>query len=252
VSDHDEQPDAPTALVERARALRAAGRDEDALITLEAVITRLSEAGGGDGARAEDDTRVLAFAQLNRIGLLVSAERLDEACGAAGALLALFDDQPDQTTLAGYGTMLLDVCFWLLAAGRNRVALTIAERLVARLVEGDDAQRAVAAGGRFFAGAAAGRLGESEQSRAQIAALGEMGEPALAALNRIAGQFGGAETNAAWYAQIAAATVTVLWRLDNREAAHALAQDAAQRLGTLGLEELAAPLRSLADEIAGA
>jgi hypothetical protein len=241
-----------SALTERAQALVARiQRDQDhgdeALVELEAVIARLRESD-----RDEDATRVLAFAQLTLINLLVAAGRPQEAAAAAGGLLAVFAMTQDGPTLTGLGTMLLDVCFWLLTAGQDREALSLATALVARLGDGDEAQQAVAAGGRFFAAQTAGRLGAPDDSRAHIAALCDMGEPAIVALERVAAQFGGAETNPAWHAQIAATTATVLWRLGRLPEAHALADHAARRFGELGLTPLQATLRELAEEIAAA
>ena len=247
-----ETGDETAALTARAQTLlariqRQTDPGEDALVELEAVIARLAAC-----ERDDDATRVLAFAQLARVNLLIAQDRPQEAAAAAGGLLAVFATTPAGPTLAGLGTMLLDACLWLLSAGQDRDALAIAHALAARLADGDKAQQAVAAGGRFFVAQAAGRLGETEASRAALGQMCDMGEPAIAALHRIAGQFGEARANPTWHAQIAAAAATVLWRLDRLDEAQALADRAAQRFHELGITQLEAMLRGLADEIAAA
>ena len=244
--------DETAALTERAQTLLAriqAQPDpgDDALVELEAVIARLAARDRDD----DDATRVLAFAQLTRVNLLIARDRPQEAAAAAGGLLAVFASAPEGPTLAGLGTMLLDACLWLLSAGQDHDALAIARSLPARLAGGDEAQQAVAAGGRFFVAQAAGRLGETEAARAALATLCDMGEPAIAALHRITGQLGEA-ADPAWHAQIAAAAATVLWRLGRLDEARALADRAAQRFHELGLTQLEAMLRGLAQEIAAA
>ena len=243
--------DETAALTERAQALltriqRDRDHGDDALVELEAVIARL-----GACDRDDDATRVLAFAQLTRVNLLIAKDRPQEAGGAASGLLAVFATAREDATLAGLGTMLLDACLWLLSAGQDREALAIAQALSARLADGDEPQRAVAAGGRFFAAQAAGRLGELDASRAALAALCDMGEPAIAALHRITGQLG-EQADPAWHAQVAAAAATVLWRLGRLDEAQTLADRAAQRFHASGLTQLEAMLRGLAQEIAAA
>ena len=163
----------------------------------------------------------------------------------------MFATAQEGPTLAGLGTMGLDACLWLLSAGQDREALAIGQALTARLADGDAPQRAVAAGGWFFVAQAAGRLGETDASRAALAALCDMGEPAIAALHRITGQLG-EEADPAWHARIAAAAATVLWRLGRLDEAQALADRAAQRFRELGLTRFEAMLRGLAQEIAAA
>ena len=194
--------------------------------------------------------QVLAFGWLTRASILVGAERIDEAAVAGRELLMVFEDRAAGPTLAGVGTMLLDVVFWLLAAARDENALEICDALTDRLTEGSFGEQSVAAGARFFAGQAAGRLGRMDESRAAIEALCEMGEPALAALGRVATQFGPAEANPTWHAQIAATTVTVLWRLDRVGEARSLAQQAAASFERLGMPVLERMLSELDAEIA--
>jgi hypothetical protein len=231
----------------RASVLRTMGREDDALATLEAVATRLRAA-----ERDEDVARVLAFALLTQVNLLVTMGRAREAAAPAGGLVALLADAPDGPTLSGLGTMLLDVCFWLLTAGEDREVLSIAAALVGRFADGDGSRQALGAGGRFFEAQTAARLGEADRSRAAIAALCDMGEPALAALDRIAAQSDGTAAGPAWHAQIAATTATVLWRLGRLDEARALADHAARRFHELGLTQLEATLSGLAQEIAAA
>lgn len=196
-------------------------------------------------------TQLVAFARLMEINLLIVAERVEDASGAAARLLAMFSELPDGPQLAGFGTMLLDATFWLQSRERDADALAISDALVARLGDGGASERTVAAGGRFFAAQAAGRLGRMVQSRTSLEALCEMGEPALAALDRIAAQFGPTDANPTWHAQVAATSVTVLWRLGRPDEARALAREAAERFESLGLPDLARMLSELKREVAG-
>ncbi len=230
-------------MVLRAAALGHAGRADDALAALEAAIDRF----GDDDA--PEVVQIVAFARLTQVNLLINAERDDDACETASRLLVVFARQPDGENVAGFGTMLLDVAFWLLSRQHDRDALAICDGLVARLADGRASEQPVAAGARFFAAQAAGRLGRMDESRASIEALCEMGEPALAALHRIAGQFGPADANPTWHAQIAATSVTVLWRLGRAQDAQVLAHQAAGSFERLGMDSLAAMLSELEREV---
>ena len=230
-------------IVLRATALGSAGRADDALSSLTDVVDRFGE------DEFLEVTQIVAFARLTQVNLLIDAERVDEAGEAAAALLATFTGQPGGEPLAGFGTMLLDVTFWMLSRERDRDALAICDALVRRLADGSAAEQAVAAGARFFAAQAAGRLGRMEESRASIQALCEVGEPALSALDRIAGQFGSAEANPTWHAQIAATSVTVLWRLGRAREAQELAHQAAESFERLGMDALAQMLAELEREV---
>ena len=230
-------------MVLRAAALGHGGRSDDALAALRDAIDRFDE------DESPEVVQIVAFARLTEVNLLINADRDDAACETASRLLAVFTRQPDGESLAGFGTMLLDVTFWLLSRTRDRDALAICDALVARLADGSAAEQAVAAGARFFAAQAAGRLGRMDESRASIEALCEMGEPALAALHRIAGQFGPADANPTWHAQIAATSVTVLWRLGRAQEARELAHQAAESFERLGMDSLATMLSELEREV---
>ena len=230
-------------MVLRAAALGHAGRSDDALAALGDAIDRFGEDA------VPEVVQIVAFARLTQVNLLINAERDDAAREAASRLLTSFTRQPDGETVAGFGTMLLDAAFWLLSRQHDRDALAICDALVARLADGGAAERPVAAGARFFAAQAAGRLGRMDESRASIEALCEMGEPALAALQRIAGQFGPADANPTWHAQIAATSVTVLWRLGRAQDARELAHQAAESFARLGLDSLATMLSELEREV---
>ena len=244
----DRLPDALTAdlMVLRAVALGGTGAIDAALSALDAVISRF-----GDGETIEV-AQIVAFARLTQINLLVNAERVEDACAAAQRLREGFTRVPDGPQLAGFGTMLLDVSFWLLSRERDEEALAICETLITRLADGAPSRQTVAAGARFLAAQASGRLGWMEQSRASIEALCEMGEPALAALDRITTQFGPAEANPTWHAQIVATSVTVLWRLDRAAEAQELARQAAAAFARLEMPSLEAMLQDLAREVGAA
>lgn len=196
------------------------------------------------------DDKAQAFARLTEIGRLAAADRPDEAVAAAAQLRALFERRPADPELAGFGTMLLDAALWLLARGRDGDALELCDAVVARLETETESERAVAAGGHFLAAQAAGRLGRSDESRAHLEALCGMGEPALAALDRVTGRLSEAGADPAWHAQVAAASVTVLWRIGRAPEAQAIAQAAADAFTRAGRPELAGRLQALEREIA--
>ena len=231
-------------MVVRGATLAYAQRTDEALQALEAAAERF----------ADDDelvvAQIVAFAWVTRINILVGTGRLDEAAEDGRKLLALFERQPDGPALAGFATMLLDVAFWLLSQQRDVDVLAISEALVARLADGEAAEQAVAAGARFFAAQAAGRLGDLDGSRAFIEELSSIGEPALVALARISNQFGDTATNPSWHAQIAASTVTVLWRMGRSDDARELAYRATGAFMRLGHDTLAQMLQELGRELA--
>ena len=230
-------------MVVRGATLAFAQRTEEALEALSAVTDRFGD---------DDElvvAQIVAFARVTRVNLLVGADRLDEAAAEGHRLLALFERQPDGPTLAGFGTMLLDVAFWLLGQQRDTDVLGICEALIARLAEAEAAEQTVAAGARFLAAQAAGRLGDMDQSRAFVEALSDMGEPALAALARISSVSGDTATNPSWHAQIAASTITVLWRMGRAEDARELAYRAMGAFTRLGEDQLAQVLQELGREL---
>jgi tetratricopeptide (TPR) repeat protein len=232
------------------------GAEGARLDDVEAFLARAEDALAGAGDTTEglglELAQLTAFARLTEINLLVNGDQIDDAVAAADRLLQGFRGRPAGESLAGFGTMLLDVAFWLLARERDADALRICDALIERLSGGAPAEQAVAAGARFYAAQAAGRLGRMDESRAFIETLCELGEPALAALNRIAGQFGAADANPTWHVQIAATTVTVLWRLGRVEEAIELAHGAADTFERLELPQLQAMMLELEREIAGA
>jgi hypothetical protein len=193
-----------------------------------------------------------AFALLTEVGELTEADRADAAVAAAGELVALFAERPADPTLAGFGAMVLDAALWLVARERDADALALCDALVARLCEGSAAERGIAAGGRFLAAQTAARLNRVDRARVELEALSAMGEPALAGLERMAGRLAAAGASAAWHAQVAAATVTVLWRLGRGAEARALARETAASFARLGEPELRARLEALEREISGA
>jgi hypothetical protein len=209
-------------------------------------------AGVEDSGEGLELAQLAAFARLTEINLLINADLIDDAVGAADRMLHAFRGRPAGESLAGFGTMLLDVTFWLLARERDAEALRICDALIERLAGGGLGGQAVAAGARFYAAQASGRLGAMDQSRASIEALCEMGDPALSALNRIAAQFGAADANPTWHVQIVATTVTVLWRLGRNDEALELAHGAADTFERLELPQLQAMMLELEHEIAAA
>ena len=222
---------------------------QDFLARAEGELTRHGDAAEGV---ALELAQLAAFARLTEINLLVNADRLDDATMAADRLLQAFRGRPAGESLPGFGTMLLDVVFWLLARERDEDALRICDALIERLSGGGVGERAVAAGARFYAAQALGRLGRMDESRAAIESLCEMVEPALSALNRIAAQFGAAEANPTWHVQIVATTVTVLWQLGRTDEALELARGAAATFERLDMPDLQAMMLELEREIAGA
>ena len=203
-----------TALVRR---VQEGAPDAAALAEVQEYVLRADGELAAQGDTADgvglELAQVTAFAQLTEINLLINLDRLDDASVAADRLLQMFRGRPAGESLPGFGTMLLDVVFWLLARERDEDALRICDALIERLSGGGRGEQIVAAGARFYAAQIQGRLGRLEESRLNIQALAEVGEPALPALNRIAAQFGEAEANPAWHVQIVATTVTVLWQL---------------------------------------
>jgi len=208
------------------------------------------EAPDSEPAALERD-KARAFEQLTEVGRLLDAGRADDGGAAAQRLLSLIVAREDGEALVGFGTMGLDAAFWLLAHRRDRDALRVADGLTARLAAGPAPEQAVAAGARFISAQAAGRLGMDAQARANIEALCAMGEPALAALDRLAGRLVAAGADPAWHAQLAAASVTVLWRLGRTAEARAIADEAAATFERLGQPRLQEMLLALAGELAG-
>jgi hypothetical protein len=194
----------------------------------------------------------LAFAALTEVGQAVERDRGDEASAAAQRLLERFQARADNgagDALAGFGTMVLDAALWLLGGRRPAEALTLCDALVVRLHDGTEPERAVAAGARFLAAQAAARLGDGGRARTEVEALCDMGEPALAALDRLTTRLVAAGADAAWHAQLAAASVTVLWRLGRGPEARAIAAEAAAAFERHGDTELAEMLLALEQEL---
>jgi hypothetical protein len=253
--------DDPAALVQKGQALLAqlqsdATSGEESLAELRDLIDRADQTlaqidDAGEGAGLEL-AQLAAFARLTEVNQLINAERLDDAVGSADLLLQTFRARPAGESLPGFGTMLLDVVFWLLARERDADALRISDALIERLSGGGPGEQAVAAGARFYAAQASGRLGHMDQSRASIEVLCEMGEPALLGLDRVARQFGAADANPTWHVQIVATTVTVLWRLGRIDEAIELAHGAADTFERLELPQLQAMMLELEREISPA
>jgi hypothetical protein len=205
-----------------------------------------------DPELAHDKER--AFAALTEVGQAVERGSGDDAAAAAEELLERFEvrarDRGDvHGTLPGFGTMVLDAALWLLSARRAEQALALCDVLVARLADGTEPERAVAAGARFLAAQAAARQGDAARARSEVEALCEMGEPALAALDRLTTRLIAAGADAAWHAQLAAASVTVLWRLGRGPEARAIAAEAAAAFERHGDLELARMLLALEQEL---
>ncbi len=191
-----------------------------------------------------------AFEGLAEIGRALEEGRPAEMVTPARELLARVIARPDDGALAGFATMVLDASLWLIGGGEDRTALELGDALVARLGDGPPAQRAVAAGARFLNGQAYARLGRDDDARVQIEALCDMGEPALAALDRLAARFVASGADPAWHAQLAAASVTTLWRMGRHAEARAIADEAAASFARHGEPRLEGMLRALATELA--
>jgi hypothetical protein len=205
-----------------------------------------------DPELAHDKER--AFAALTEVGRAIEEGRVDDAGAAAERLRERFEARSrlrndDDGALAGFGTMMLDGALWLLGAGRAKDALALCDPLIARLADGMESDRAVAAGARFLGAKAAARQGDATRARAEVEGLCAMGEPALAALDRLATRLVAAGADAAWHAQLAAASVTVLWRLGRGPEARAIAAEAAVALERHGNAELAQMLVELESEL---
>lgn len=195
-----------------------------------------------------------AFAALTAVGEAVQRDDGDGAAAAADQLLDDFEARSsvrddDGGALAGFGTMVLDAALWLLGGRRPAEALALCDVLVARLVDGTEPERAVAAGARFLAAQAAARLGDAVRARSEVEALCGMGEPALAALDRLTTRLVAAGADPAWHAQLAAASVTVLWRLGRGPEARVIAAEAAAAFERHGDAELARMMVALEQEL---
>jgi hypothetical protein len=205
-----------------------------------------------DPQLARDKQR--AFAALTEVGRAIEHDRRTEAAAAAGRLLGCFEARADMRdgedpALAGFGTMVLDAALWLLASGQAAEAMTLCDVLLRRLSDGTDAERAAAAGAHFLAARAATRLGDPTRARSEVEELCGMGEPALAALDRLATRLVAAGADAAWHAQLAAASVTVLWRLGRGPEARVIAAEAAAAFERHGNAGLARMLLALEQEL---
>jgi hypothetical protein len=195
-----------------------------------------------------------AFTALTEVGQAIEHDRGEDAVAAAGRLLECFEARAavpggEDGALAGFGTMVLDAALWLLGGRRPAQALTLCDALLARLSAGSEPERAVAAGARFLAAQAAARQGDGTRARAEVEALCGMGEPALAALDRLTTRLVAAGADAAWHAQLAAASVTVLWRLGRGPEAREIAAEAAAAFERHGDAELARMLLALEQEL---
>ncbi len=195
-----------------------------------------------------------AFAALTEVGQAIERDRGEEAVAAAGRLLECFQARagaPDgeDPVRAGFGTMVLDAALWLIGGGRPAAALTLCDALLSRLSDGTEAERAVAAGARFLAAQAAVRQDDGGRARLEVEALCSMGEPAIAALDRLTTRLVAAGADAAWHAQLAAASVTVLWRLGRGPEARVIAAEAAAAFERHGDAALAGMLVALEHEL---
>jgi hypothetical protein len=201
-----------------------------------------------DPGLIRDQTRM--FDELTQLGRLLEADRVAEAAEIAAALRTGFERRPVDPALAGFAAMLLDAALWLLGRGRDGEALALCDVVIERLAGGGARELAAVGGARFLAAQAAGRRGQAEASRAHLEALSALGEPALAALDRLTGRLSATGADPAWHAQVAAASVTVLWRLGRFAEARVIADEAAAAFTRAGRPELAARLQALGAEIA--
>jgi hypothetical protein len=195
-----------------------------------------------------------AFAALTEVGDAIEHDGGDEAAAAARRLLDCFEARAamrdgEDPALAGFAAMVLDAALWLLGAQRAAETLTLCDALLRRLSDGTEPERAVAAGARFLAARAAARLGDGARARSEVEELCGMGEPALAALDRLTTRLVAAGADAAWHAQLAAASVTVLWRLGRGPEARTIAAEAAAAFERHGDGELARMLLALEHEL---
>jgi len=145
--------------------------------------------------------------------------------------------------------MMLDGALWLVGAGRAELALALCDPLITRLADGTESERAVAAGARFLGAQAAAHQGDVVRARGEVDALCGMGEPALAALDRLTTRLVAVGADAAWHAQLAAVSVTVLWRLGRGPEARVIAAEAAVAFERHGNAELAQMLLELELEL---
>ena len=195
-----------------------------------------------------------AFGALTEVGQSIEQDRGDEAVAAAERLLGCFQTQARASgradgSLTGFGAMTLDAALWLLGALRVAESLRLCDALIARLSDGSEPERAIAAGARFLAAQAAARQGDAARARSEVEALCDMGEPALAALDRLTTRLVAMGADPAWHAQLAAASVTVLWRLGRGPEARAIAAEAAASFERHGDAELARMLLALEHEL---
>jgi hypothetical protein len=194
-----------------------------------------------------------AFAALTDVGRALEDGRLEDAGAAARRLLDRFQArarrEQGEGSLPGFGAMVLDAALWLLGADRPADALVLCDALIRRLADGTPAERPIAAGARFLAAQGAGRTGDGARSRAEVQALCGMGEPALAGLDRLTTRLVAAGAEPAWHAQLAAASVTVLWRLGRGPEARVIAAEAAVAFERHGNAELARMLLALEREL---
>lgn len=196
------------------------------LAALDELIVRFGAAEDPAAAQA------VGFALLNKTALLINAERPDDAVTAAEELLSLFERQPDDRDLAGFGEMLLDASFWLLTWERNEVVVGICQAVADRLADSPGERRvAVAAGARLHAAVALSRTGRADEAPLMLEQLHAMGEPALQALDRAERRFGDAPANEAWLAQVALNRVPILLRLGRAEEARAAMDAVTARFG---------------------
>jgi tetratricopeptide (TPR) repeat protein len=205
-------------LVAQAISLANEDRTAEALRSLDELLARFA-----DNAEL-DVAQTVGFAWLTKTRLLAESERVEEAVAAAEQLLAAFEEQPDTQNLTGFGYMLLDVSLWLLAREQADEVLRICSELSDRLTDMNESRRAVAAGARFFTAQALMREGRATAASDMTEALVEMGEPALAALDRIATQFGAEDSNPKWHAQIQTVRASVLSNLNRLADARAVVE----------------------------
>ena len=224
-----DEPDAP-----------AAGDDgvDARLAALDELIAQISD------PTDREQGQTLGFTLLNRVALLINADRPEEAIEDAARLLGLFTVQGDDQDLVGFGLMVCDAGGWVAALGAAPLSVRMGEAVVDRLgsIETDRAQVATARA-RLLISSGLTRLGEAEAAMEQARRLHVMGEAALEAL-----EAADAQASPSLRLQIATHRASTLVALGRHEEARAQASALVDQLAASGAPQAEALITELRAE----
>jgi hypothetical protein len=248
---------------------RVPERDDPELVDLTADVTALllettAEIDAGQGLQLANDVferyrsrrepnlpSVAAFALRIKVALLINAGQRDQASAAGEQLLQLFGERADAGRQLDTASQLIEVAYMLLSRGETDVADQLLRAVTRRL--GNDTDSAVyelLAHAQVLLVATIIYAGTPERLPEEIRVLQAMGQPALAASQRLIRRWG---DNPYWQKAVLSALaneVAILHQLGRDADASAALADLHDRADAINAPELRTMLDTIAGELA--